>query len=297
MKEKPLKIAVFGSSTYTKAGVAALLKNGAELHHFAPIDSADTCHKLGLSKKEAPSFFYSSITSHTLREKLQNIAPNYVMVFGLTEKIPDTLIEIPTDGAFNVHPSLLPKYRGANPWFWVVYNREKQSGITAHKLTAEWDKGDIVEHVKFDINPLETVGTYYSKCLYYVQPLIDTLYPTLRSRAFNYKPQPPSPYQVKPSRKNYAIQWQRKAVDVEAQIRACNPGTAAFTILNGMLVTIHEAQISKFPATIPGKIVMKERAFYISASDVLLRIMVVEVKTEGVFSGDRFAQYCNLKTD
>jgi len=61
--------------------------------------------------------------------------------------------------AFNMHPSLLPKYSGRNPFFWVLRQGEKTTGVTVHRLTSKFDEGDIVLQQKTDICINETQGT------------------------------------------------------------------------------------------------------------------------------------------
>lgn len=61
--------------------------------------------------------------------------------------------------AINLHPSLLPKYRGPVPFYWVLANREKETGITAHKLTERMDAGDIYGQWKLPIASGETEGS------------------------------------------------------------------------------------------------------------------------------------------
>jgi methionyl-tRNA formyltransferase len=61
--------------------------------------------------------------------------------------------------AINLHPSLLPSYRGPNPFFWALLNRESQSGISAHALAPEADAGEIYWQQALDIADLETQGS------------------------------------------------------------------------------------------------------------------------------------------
>jgi methionyl-tRNA formyltransferase len=60
--------------------------------------------------------------------------------------------------AINLHPSLLPLYRGPTPCYWVLRNRETETGITAHVLTDDMDAGDIYAQWRLPILPLETEG-------------------------------------------------------------------------------------------------------------------------------------------
>jgi methionyl-tRNA formyltransferase len=59
----------------------------------------------------------------------------------------------------NLHPSLLPRYRGPNPFYWVIRNREKQTGVTAHLMTDAADAGPILRREAIDISATETQGS------------------------------------------------------------------------------------------------------------------------------------------
>jgi methionyl-tRNA formyltransferase len=65
-----------------------------------------------------------------------------ILVSGYHRVLSEALLGKATH-AINLHPSLLPKYRGANPFFWALHNKESETGVSAHKLTSELDQGEI----------------------------------------------------------------------------------------------------------------------------------------------------------
>jgi methionyl-tRNA formyltransferase len=73
-----------------------------------------------------------------------------IVVSGYHRVLSETLLGKATH-AINLHPSLLPKYRGANPFFWVLHNKERETGVSAHKLTNELDQGEIYGQVRCSI--------------------------------------------------------------------------------------------------------------------------------------------------
>lgn len=84
--------------------------------------------------------------------KLLNMQPDIVFSAAYPQIFKEQLLNIPKIGAVNFHPSLLPKYRGAHPHFWVLYNGDNVTGITAHYMTTEIDAGDIIAQVKIPIS-------------------------------------------------------------------------------------------------------------------------------------------------
>ena len=60
-------------------------------------------------------------------------------------------------GAYNIHPSLLPKYRGLNPWYEIFKNNEVENGVTLHRITDVVDKGEIIYQQSYKIFPKDTI--------------------------------------------------------------------------------------------------------------------------------------------
>ena len=123
----------------------------------------------------------------------------YKMPFLLTKEI----FSIPEYGSINIHPSFLPAYRGPNPWFWIYYNMENESGVTVHFIDAGEDTGNIIYQERFSIALGErlidlkmkatTIGTNLMiKAICNIEHIRSTpqpaLSPTVRARnVFNYQ--------------------------------------------------------------------------------------------------------------
>ena len=86
-----------------------------------------------------------------LAQWIEEKSPDVIVTFRLPFLLKKEIFSIPRYGSMNIHPSLLPKYRGPNPWFWIYYNMEAESGVTIHKLKEKEDNGDIVCQQKFII--------------------------------------------------------------------------------------------------------------------------------------------------
>ena len=84
------------------------------------------------------------INSNSLYNRIISLKPDFIISSWFHRKIPKRIIDIPKMAAVNIHPSLLPKYRGATPIEWCIKNKEKVTGITLHKLDTEFDTGNIL---------------------------------------------------------------------------------------------------------------------------------------------------------
>ena len=116
-----------------------------------------------------PSLDYNYIKSYNLPEinvrgvntkEFKNILlrlnPDIVLVGSWGEKIKKEIYDIPKIATINAHPSLLPKYRGPNPYFWTIRNREQTSGVTFHLVDSDFDTGAILAQEEIKIFPSDT---------------------------------------------------------------------------------------------------------------------------------------------
>lgn len=87
---------------------------------------------------------------------IKNIKPDIIFSIYYRAILPIEVLNIPSLGSFNIHPSLLPFYKGSVPTAWAILNNEKYFGITIHKISKKVDSGDILIQKKFKINNNET---------------------------------------------------------------------------------------------------------------------------------------------
>lgn len=100
---------------------------------------------------KVPYFFLDRTNSHELCEFLKYLGPDIVCVASMSQLLRKEVIEIPNYGTINLHPSLLPKYRGPNPWFWQYHQSESVGGVTVHFIDEGEDTGDIIKQAEYPI--------------------------------------------------------------------------------------------------------------------------------------------------
>lgn len=106
--------------------------------------------------KERNIKFYldKKVSSRDTYKKIIDFSPDIILVATFHQKIPKNIIELSKKGAINIHPSLLPKYRGPTPTHWTIINGEEKAGITFHFIDKEFDKGDILFQKEVSIGDL-----------------------------------------------------------------------------------------------------------------------------------------------
>lgn len=96
-----------------------------------------------------------------LSENISKI--DLIISYKLPNIIPLHILESARYGAFNVHPSLLPKYKGLNPWYDLYYDGELKSGVTIHKMSSIPDEGNIISQLPFNIEFGEPLSSSIEK--------------------------------------------------------------------------------------------------------------------------------------
>lgn len=102
-------------------------------------------------ERNIPYYLMSGGSNLHLEEWVRRCAPDLIVVYMMSELLKCNIYELPKYKTINLHPSLLPNYRGPNPWFWAYYNMDKTGGITLHYIDDGEDTGDIIYQQTYDI--------------------------------------------------------------------------------------------------------------------------------------------------
>ncbi|MGH6798152.1 MAG: formyltransferase family protein, partial [Roseiarcus sp.] len=94
---------------------------------------------------------------------LRDLAPAAIYSFYYRHLLPDAVLQLAPLGAYNLHGSMLPKYRGRVPVNWMIVNGETEGGVTLHHMVARADAGDIVAQRRIEISGDDTALTLYRK--------------------------------------------------------------------------------------------------------------------------------------
>ena len=145
------------------------------------------------------------------------------------------LINLPKKLAFNLHGSLLPKYRGRTPHVWAIINNEKWTGVTAHLIDKGCDTGDILEQQKIRIESSDTGATILEKYAKVYPVLLNSVLKSIKKNSLNPKPQKAeeATYFGKRTPKDGLINWDWHRKRIHNWIRAqAPPYPGAFSIVN-----------------------------------------------------------------
>jgi methionyl-tRNA formyltransferase len=114
------------------------------------------------------------------RERIALLGPEMIFSFYYRHMIPEEILRIPPQGAYNLHGSFLPAYRGRCPVNWVLVNGETKTGVTLHHMVKKADAGDIVGQRIVPISVEDTALTLYGKLCEASGVLLDELLPLMK---------------------------------------------------------------------------------------------------------------------
>ena len=157
--------------------------------------------------------------------------------------IPKSLLEHPPKGCVNVHPSLLPKYRGAAPINWALIKGENTTGVTTMYMDEGWDTGDIILSSQVAVDPDDSAGTLSDRL---AEVGGELLLKTLELVAEDQAPRTPqddsaATFAPKLKKEDGRIDWNQPAADVHNLIRGLNPHPGAYTPFRGQPLKILRA--------------------------------------------------------
>jgi methionyl-tRNA formyltransferase len=200
-------------------------------------------------KKAALALGLPVLQPESLRNKeavaqLQELEPRVMVVAAFGQILRPAVLNIPPAGIVNVHPSLLPKYRGASPIAGALLAGEEESGVTIMLMDEGMDTGPILAQSVIDVSPDDTTGSLEEKLSRLgAELLVDTLHAWL---AGEIEPRPQedaeATYTTPIAKKDSVIDWALPAQDIWYRIRAYNPRPGASTVWKGDLLKVLRAR-------------------------------------------------------
>lgn len=196
---------------------------------------------------------YDELDDPQLIETIKNLDIDAAVVCSFNYKIPKVLIESTKDGFINVHPSMLPKYRGGNPYSRVIMNGETETGVTVHFMDESFDTGDIIAQKAYHIHSKATMGTLFNELNVLGIELLLQVLQTYETQELPRIPQPKGDFISGKGldERDIFINYNKSAEEIERFIRALNPFILASTTFRGNLMKIMKAEVASDAFCIP----------------------------------------------
>jgi methionyl-tRNA formyltransferase len=234
-------------------------------------------------------------TNAALREQLEAIRPDAIIVVAYGRIIPDWMLKLPQFGNINVHGSLLPKYRGAAPIQWAVANGETETGITTMRLDAGLDTGDTLLFRSIPVAPDTTSPQLYPQLAHIGAELLVETLAGLADGSVKPQPQDHSKATLAPilTREDGRL----KPAEQTAQVaydrwRGFQPWPGCWAILRGKRFLLHRVHpVVAAVSLVPGELDASSGELLLGLADgALLRLDEVQLEGKPRLSGAQFAR-------
>ncbi len=202
---------------------------------------------------------YPPRINKSLIDKIRDINPDYIFSIYYRKILPKSLLSLAKFSCINIHPSLLPEYRGPVPTAWAIENGEKHFGVTIHLMDEGIDTGDILVQEKYPIFDDETGFELYTRGMKLGYELLVKNFKKIINEEIKPKPQVGAGSYFGKKRSKHTISWRQSAEKINNKIRShSKPYNPAETSLFNRYIFINKAKViysNKYPAQGCGKIV------------------------------------------
>jgi len=252
---KKLSIVFMGTPQFS-TGVLKSLNNNELVEVKGVITGLDK--KVGRGQKITPTHVatYASENNLTLL-KTDNVNKesefinslgdvDVFIVIAFSQFLSDKIINTPTLGCFNIHTSLLPKYRGAAPIQYALLNGDKETGVSIQRMVKKMDAGDIAYEKIVAIDDDETSASLFQKLSIESSYIINDFIAELVNNNITYRPQDEANVSFAPTikKEDGLLNFKEdSALDIINKIKAYTPWPGTYTYINEMRIKVHKASV------------------------------------------------------
>ncbi|MGV7962192.1 bifunctional UDP-4-amino-4-deoxy-L-arabinose formyltransferase/UDP-glucuronic acid oxidase ArnA [Photorhabdus tasmaniensis] len=301
-----MKAIIFAYHDIGCVGINALTKAGFDIQAvFTHTDDPTETHFFSsvarLSADLALPVFAPENVNHPLWiERIREMKPDVIFSFYYRNMLSEDILSLASAGAFNLHGSLLPKYRGRAPINWAILQGETETGVTLHKMVLKPDAGDIVAQHKVAIAETDTSLILHGKIREAAEKLLDQVLPQIKAGTYTATPQDEkqATYFGRRTAADGEINWNKSATEINNLIRAVTePYPGAFTFLGERKMTIWRASVlNKAHNKQPGTI-LSVAPLMIACGQGALEIMSGQNESGLYVQGTRLAAEMSIVTD
>ena len=292
MKAASIKIVIAGASAFSVPTVKKL--NDLEYQIVAVLTQPDRAAGRGLKQTKNPVKLFAekaeltvldfeSLDGENVFETIKKLSPDLLITIAYGGLIPQKILDIPRCESINIHPSLLPLWRGASPIQSAILNGDTKTGISLIRMTPELDAGPIFAVTETSIDPEENTLTLSNRLANMSATLMtDNIEDIVNKNTFpNEQEHQKATYASKLTKQDAIINWTRSASEILKKIKAFNPWPVAHSILEQKNFRIWDAKLSKQINDIskPGSIVKAQsNEILVATGDGMLSLITVQLE-------------------
>ena len=313
MEKSQLKIVFFGTPDFAVPSLARPVDGGYNVaavvtmpdkpagrgHHLLQSDVKQYAVSRGLKVLQPVK-----LKDEAFVNELRAINADLFIVIAF-RMLPEVVWGMPPLGTFNLHASLLPKYRGAAPINWAVINGDTETGVTTFFLKHEIDTGDIIQQQRIAIAPTDNVGTVHDQLMAIGADMVietvdailaGTVKPIPQDKLLKGAEPTPAPKIFKDT---CLIHWNNPAEKIYNLIRGLSPYPAAWTTVTKdgkeLQIKIYEtSQPLKAKPSTPGTVREEKDKLFVACNDGELEIRSLQLSGKRRMTASEFLRGCHL---
>ena len=221
------------------------------------------------------------------KNEIRNLNPDIVCVVSYGKILPKSFLKIPKYECINVHPSLLPKYRGSAPIQWSILNGDKETGVTIMYLNEKMDEGDIILQEKVEIDENETTGELWNRLSKIGARMLEEAVDKIENGTATRTKQSDEFSTIAPmlEKEMSKINWnEKKSLEIKNLVRGLNPIMGTYTFLNDKKIKFWKVDIvkeeleEKIEDKEPGTVLLADskKGLYIKTLDGVIKVLEIQ---------------------
>lgn len=296
-----MRIVFMGSAEFACPTVEALLASRHEL--VCCVTQADrprgrhlavtACPvKIMAAGRGFPVMTPERVADSGVLSELDSYSPDIIVVAAYGQYLPGRLLSLPRVACVNIHPSLLPKYRGAAPIQWAVAGGDTVTGVTILHVAKKMDAGDIILQEIHPIDPDETAASLERKLAKFGAELLLRALGLLESGAASRTPQDEAraTWARKLVKEDGRLDWSKPAEILRHHVRGFHPWPGSFTEVDGKRLKILRTRVEEGRGRAGEVLSMAEEGPLIACGESALRLLDVQPEGRPAMSGRSYAQ-------
>jgi len=297
-----MRIVFFGSSSFSLPSLHALARS--DRHHLAgvvtqpdrPSGRNRQVHR-GVVHQAAlelglPLMLPEKVGSGDALEMLRGWQPGLIAVASYGQYIPTPVLQLPRAGVINVHPSLLPRYRGAAPLQWSVANGETISGVTLFRVVKEMDAGDILMQERYPVGPDETAAELSERFAAAGAQLLLKTIDGLEAGTLTPVPQDhaAATYAPKIAKADGLVDWRKSSRELHNRIRGFQPWPGGYFMHEGRVIKVWRSRPEPGHGPAGQVLDLAGEGPLVAAGEGALRLLELQPEGKKVMDGAAFVR-------
>jgi methionyl-tRNA formyltransferase len=222
----------------------------------------------------------------TILAELEGKNVDFILVLAFAQFLGSRVLNMPKIACFNIHTSVLPKYRGAAPIQYALLNGDTMTGVSIQRMIKAMDAGDLVHFHELAIAPTETGGQLYTRLKFQAALSTNTLIETVLNNKLVFTPQDPAGVSFAPTLKKEdgLLNFKESTIaKLHNQIRALDPWPGTYCFLGTQRLKVFE--IEKLHRTLkPGETSTEHGQLSVGTLDGVIRLVKVQLEGKKVCS-------------